>query len=226
MGDPELERLQARGYFLVSRFFGGPIPTEPPLKPIRDVLGQPGWLRALAMEAGLRKLASHCLGRPAFPVSAHLFAKCRGATWFVPWHQDRGVAVRVRHPAPGFAAWTSKDGVPHAHAPGSVLSRMVALRLHLDPCPVEAGALEVVPGSHDRVLTDEDRRRLLEDADHEIVTAEVGDVLVMRPLLLHRSRAPSSALSRRVLHVEYAADPLPAPLAWRYGPDEPAAFAV
>jgi len=47
-----------------------------------------------------------------------------------------------------------------------------------------------------------------------VCTAQAGDVLAMRPCLLHASGRAVRPLRRRVLHVEYAARELPAPLQW------------
>jgi ectoine hydroxylase-related dioxygenase (phytanoyl-CoA dioxygenase family) len=80
---------------------------------------------------------------------------------------------------------------------------MVTLRVHLDPQTRANGALEVLPGSH---------RCSLESADEgEVVEADAGSVLMLRPLLLHRSSSgfnPSGR--RRVVHLEYAGTERPA----------------
>ena len=47
-----------------------------------------------------------------------------------------------------------------------------------------------------------------------ICTAKAGDVLVMRPLLLHSSSPAMQPLHRRVIHTEYAAIALPEGLEW------------
>lgn len=104
----------------------------------------------------------------------------------------------------------------HAIAPASVLRDMVALRVHLDACPSDAGPLEVIAGSHFGVHDLTTRRRLARESPSQLLPAERGDVLVMRPLLMHRSRGTRSAGARRILHVEFAAADLPVPLAWRY----------
>lgn len=44
--------------------------------------------------------------------------------------------------------------------------------------------------------------------------AERGDVLAMRPLLLHASSPAASPQHRRVVHIEYAAAELPGDLEW------------
>lgn len=192
---------------------------DAPSTPVRDVLAAGGDLAALARSRPLVTLATELLGAPAFCVRASLFAKGRGATWSVPWHQDRAVQVAERRDARGFTGWTVKAGTPHAMAPASVLHEMVALRVHLDDCGPEAGPLEIVPGSHREVL-DEAGRAAWSAHAPTIVTAQRGEVLAMRPLVLHRSAspvAPVAPVARRVLHAEYAAAALPDGLRWRYG---------
>jgi len=51
---------------------------------------------------------------------------------------------------------------------------------------------------------------------HSAVTCEVprGGLLLMRPLLMHASSASNIPARRRVVHIEYAADLLPARLQW------------
>jgi hypothetical protein len=44
--------------------------------------------------------------------------------------------------------------------------------------------------------------------------ARAGDVLIMRPLLLHASSPAAEPVHRRVIHIEYAVDELPPPLEW------------
>lgn len=205
------ERLDEHGYAwaprrLTATDWYGLGPTAP----IRDVLATASWLREIALGPTLRDIASEALGAPAFAVRANLFAKTEGSNWSVPWHRDCAVCVRERHATPGFTAWTIKGGLHHANAPFEVLSNMVGLRLHLDACDADTGALEVVAGSHREIATDK------AEVPPTKLNAEAGEVLVMRPLLLHRSRSQRTPRSRRVLHVEFAAQQLPEPLSWHY----------
>lgn len=160
-------------------------------------------------------LARSVLGDAARPVRSILFDKTAASNWLVPWHQDLTVAVRERHEVPGWGPWSAKAGMPHVQPPAAVLEAMVTLRLHLDDTPGENGALRVVPGSHAHgVLTAEAARELREARGEVICAAAAGELLVMRPLLLHASSKATRPGRRRVLHVEYAAGDLPAPLAW------------
>jgi ectoine hydroxylase-related dioxygenase (phytanoyl-CoA dioxygenase family) len=193
-----------------------PGPGSGPSSPIRDVLHPETteWLRALARSADLLAVASLALGRPAFAVRGNLFVKGPDSNWSVPWHQDRVVCVRRPAEVAGFSGWTRKAGLHHASAPLSVLRDMVAVRLYLDDSPAEGGPLEVVPGTHERLLAEEDLQRL--SARAMVLAARAGSILLLRPLLVHRSRSQTAAHPRRVLHVEYAAESLPGELEWYY----------
>lgn len=139
-------------------------------------------------------------------VRALLFDKTPDANWALQWHRDTSVALVARHELSGFGPWTVKDGVPHAIAPSALLAEMINVRVHLDPCGPEAGPLRVRRGSHLHGRS---------DGDEVVCTAEVGDVLAFKPLLLHASSS-SVAPHRRVLQLECSPSELPAPLAWRW----------
>ena len=176
-------------------------------------------VRELAVSASVLTLARALIGARARPVKATLFDKMPGANWTLPWHQDLTVALRQPAEVPGFSRWSLKGGVAHAEAPLGLLNRMVALRVHLDDCDARNGALLVVPGSHRRgKLAAPARRDLPAELGSSVCPAEAGDILAMHPLLLHRSLPAEEPSHRRVIHLEYAAAPLPAGLTWRYDP--------
>lgn len=160
-------------------------------------------------------LARAVLGEGARPVKAILFDKQPEANWRVEWHQDLTVALAERRDAAGFTNWTVKSGVVHAEAPDDVLAAMVTLRLHLDDCGADNGPVAVIPGSHaNGKLTAAERRRSTETGNEVPCLAAPGDVLAMRPLILHRSPKAVSPSRRRVLHIEYSAAALPGGLRW------------
>jgi ectoine hydroxylase-related dioxygenase (phytanoyl-CoA dioxygenase family) len=109
--------------------------------------------------------------------------------------------------------WSRKEGCLLVQAPVSLLEQLVAVRLHLDPCGADDGALRVVPGSHRDGRTDSEDREA--DGRAEIVCdLETGGALVMRPLLLHSSRKATGASRRRVLHFLFGPRELPYGLRW------------
>jgi hypothetical protein len=81
-----------------------------------------------------------------------------------------------------------KAGICYAHAPARALSRVVALRVHLDSSTSEPGPSRVIPGSHRAgVLTDRDVSDYVNSHDHTICLVPRGGVLAMWPLLIHSS---------------------------------------
>lgn len=187
---------------------------------LRDLLRRVPDVRLVADRPGVRALVEPVLGPGAFPVRGLLFDKTPGANWSVPWHRDLTIAVRERRDVPGYGPWTEKAGVPHVQPPLGVLERMLTVRLHLDDCGPENGPLAAVPGSHRSAGGGEVADRELR-ARTPAVSLPVarGGAVVMRPLILHASGSARAAGHRRVVHIEFAADPLPGGLSWREAAD-------
>lgn len=172
---------------------------------------------AFARAGAFGALARDLLGPGAFPVRAICFDKTPEANWSVPWHQDTTICVEERHEVPGYGPWSVKrEGewqAPHVRPPVCILENMLTLRLHLDHTPADHGALMVRPGSHRRGICTQAEIADLPPA--VTLACGAGAVVVMRPLLWHASQPAARPGHRRVLHVEYAAADLPAPLCWR-----------
>ncbi|MEQ8791843.1 MAG: phytanoyl-CoA dioxygenase family protein [Pirellulaceae bacterium] len=164
----------------------------------------------LARHAALCELLRETLGGEVGLVRGLFFDKPPDRSWSLPWHRDQTIAVEQNDlPSEHFRKPTRKAGVAHVEAPRSLLERMVTLRIHLDAMTDENGPLAVMPGSH---LGDDAAQ-----ASPVTLKAQAGDVLAMRPLLLHSSgMSQQGAMShRRVIHLEFAADrELPDGYAW------------
>ena len=144
---------------------------------------------------------------------AILFDKRSDANWHLRLHQDVTIAVAARVEAPGFGPWSVKGGDPHVTPPAEMLAAMVTVRVHLDRADEDNGCLRAVLRSH---LSG----HLVEGgfdpspAAGVAVPADAGDAVLMKPLVLHGSERSRSDARRRVLHMEFAFDDLPAPVAW------------
>jgi ectoine hydroxylase-related dioxygenase (phytanoyl-CoA dioxygenase family) len=228
-----VDRLKADGFGIVPSILDGaqierllaelaaPIPgpslrTRGGLFAIRNLLEAVPAVNRLARSKAVRDVVMPILGPRAIPVQAMLFDKTPSANWLVPWHQDLTIAVRQRMDVDGFGPWSVKGGVPHVQPPAAILEAMLAVRIHLDPCSDANGALRVLPGTH-RLgrLPDEQITAFAESVRPVICAAAAGDAVLMRPLLLHASSASDRPEHRRVIHIEFAAGPLPPPLEWR-----------
>lgn len=171
---------------------------------MRHALRHPDVL-AIASDSRLRAVAKEVLACEPFPFRATLFDKSPISNWLVVWHQDTALPLRERRELPEWGPWSVKDGVIYAHAPDTALSRVVALRLHLDDSTSENGPLRVLPGTHTMgVLTDDTIHGLSTQVTAVDCLVARGGILVMRPLIVHASSKSRSAMQRRVLHIEYA----------------------
>jgi ectoine hydroxylase-related dioxygenase (phytanoyl-CoA dioxygenase family) len=163
----------------------------------------------------LRATLHQITGGDVRAVRGLFFDKTEAANWPVPWHQDLTIAEKARRDLPGWTNWTVKRGVPHAQAPAELLSRMITARLHLDDCGMENGPLRVIPGSHANGTLARKDVDAAKRGEAVTVCAKAGDVLLMKPLLLHASSPAQSPTHRRVLHLEFAPTSLlPGELAW------------
>lgn len=164
---------------------------EPGQAGARGVGFRPEDIAWLASHPVLSALSKRLADAPARLIRTVALDKSPAANWFVPWHQDRSDETTER--------------------PVPVLSRIVTLRVHLDDCDENSGPLEVLPGTHlAGRLERAEVARLAAGVDPLLCLAARGDILAMRPLLLHRSQKARVPSRRRVLHLEWAPEtPMP-----------------
>jgi ectoine hydroxylase-related dioxygenase (phytanoyl-CoA dioxygenase family) len=172
----------------------------------RDLMAHPV-VRELAFDTRLLDLAKAVLGPSAVPFRATLFAKTEGTNWLIPWHQDTALPLVEQFDNPDWTSWSTKAGIHYAHAPSWALSRVVALRVHLDPSLSDNGPLRVIPESHRTgVLSDREVLDYVQEHPATTCITDRGGILAMRPLLIHASSKSETETPRRVLHIEYADD--------------------
>lgn len=141
------------------------------------------------------------------------FDKPADANWFVPWHQDSVITVDRRLPGKaGFFNWTTKGNYAGVQPPPELLEQVWTMRIHLDDATAANGALWVLPGSHTKGLIRSEEP--VNENDAKLIEASCGDVLLMRPLLLHRSSRATVNLPRRILHLEFSDYVFPDEMQW------------
>ena len=168
---------------------------------------------ALRGDARIRSL----LPRNALAVQCTLFDKSPTKNWLVSLHQDLSIPVKSRVDSPDCSGWSEKEGLLYVQPPVDVLEQLVAVRVHIDDCSAEGGALRVVPKSHLEGRLDRGRAEELRKQNGETaVPVSRGGALVMQPLILHASSKATSLASRRVLHFVFGPPTLPLGLEWRW----------
>jgi hypothetical protein len=168
---------------------------------------------ALRGDSRIRSL----LPRNAVAVQCTLFDKSPTKNWLVTLHQDLSIPVKFQVDSPDCSGWSEKEGQVYVQPPTSVLEQLVAVRVHLDDCAAEAGALRVVPKSHLEGRVDRQRAEALRLQHGEtVVPVARGGALIMRPLILHASSKATSGTPRRVLHFVFGPPKLPLGLEWQW----------
>lgn len=181
----------------------------------RNLLEQ-DWCAALVspMRSYLQSIG--VLPADAVAVQCTLFRKTPDCNWKVPYHQDLSIPVAARVGHPALSGWSTKEDGHYVQPPVDVLDALLAVRLHLDRSGGEEGALRVVPGSHRLGRLNPDSIAATDKRKDEVVcTADAGDLLLMRPLLLHAWSKAERPNGRRVLHFLFAPHHPGCGLRWR-----------
>jgi ectoine hydroxylase-related dioxygenase (phytanoyl-CoA dioxygenase family) len=91
---------------------------------------------------------------------------------------------------------------------------MLAVRIHVDSCGDDNGPLRVLPGSHTSGILSDSEIAALPKKGGVVCSVAAGNVILIRPLAVHASSAARQSRSRRVIHIEFAAEELAPPLEW------------
>ncbi|TWT63863.1 Phytanoyl-CoA dioxygenase (PhyH) [Rubinisphaera italica] len=180
---------------------------------VRNVLSIYPAARSLWKKQPLLNLLERTLGKEYGLVRGLFFDKPPMQTWALPWHKDLLIAVQQESvKSDRYSRPRLRIGVPHSEPPLEVLQSMLTLRIHLDDMTAENGPLEVLPGSHH---TGKDFR--VAGFREEQLTCKSGDVLAIRPLVVHSSGRshPETDQHRRILHLEFSGlKELPSGIKW------------
>jgi hypothetical protein len=160
-------------------------------------------------------LASFVLGSEPKVVRVIFFDKTPKVNWLVSWHQDKTIAVSKEVKISGWGPWTVKDGIHHVQPPLEVLNKIVTFRLHLDDAGSNNGCLKVIPESHNLgILSQEEINKVTAIQEPYLCEAKAGDLVMMKPHILHSSSKSVNPEHRRVVHIEYSNYELPENLTW------------
>ena len=173
------------------------------------------WCAMLARRIAGDERVRELLPERAVAAQCTLFSKTIETNWLVPLHQDLSIPVAERVDSERCSGWSEKDGELFVQPPAQVLEQLLAVRLHLDDCNEQNGALRVVPGSH--LLGRLDATKGQQERDRRgcvSVNVRRGGAMLIRPLLLHASSKISNDNPRRVLHFLFGPGALPDGLSW------------
>jgi len=195
---------------LLDRFLAK---SETPKHAQRRLLREAPELKAVLFNKNLRNIV-RAVDEDAFMTKAMYFDKPPQSNWFVTWHQDATVHVKKKVKVNGYSRWTAKNSVVAVIPPEKILHNTFAIRIHLDDTDQYNGALQVVPGSHHKQLSDKEIKLISSNCTPFVCEVGSGGIQLMRPLLLHASSKSMSQKKRRVIHLEFSSSKLKGELAW------------
>jgi len=171
--------------------------------------------KQMAASGKLSALAKNILGNNARPFYSIILDKTIHSNWELDWHQDLKIAVKKRIDTAGYYGWSDEAGIPHVIPPVKILKKLLSIRIHLDDCELSNGAIWAIPQSHKLgIIPEEKIKQVSKSTQYHICRAKAGAIMLMSPLLLHKSPLSNSGKSRRILQVEYRATELENGLEW------------
>lgn len=178
---------------------------------IRNFLGQSESISRIVFNEKLKAIIRQEFGENYFVVKSIYFDKPASSNWFVSYHQDLTISVDKKADIPGFGPWTAKHGYYGVQAPVEILENIFTIRIHLDDTNEDNGALKVIPQTHRNGV-----RRMNDLVVVNEVSCNVpkGGIMLMKPLLMHRSSRSKNEKRRRVIHIEFSDMALPGGLHW------------
>jgi ectoine hydroxylase-related dioxygenase (phytanoyl-CoA dioxygenase family) len=180
---------------------------------IRQFLKEIPESTSLIFNAKLREVIRELFGTDYFVVKSIYFDKPAGSNWYVSYHQDLTISVDQKTELAGFGPWTTKQNQFAVQPPLAVLENIFTIRIHLDDTGEHNGALKVVPGSHRKQIY---RPETIDwNTEKEVIcSVPKGGIMLMKPLLLHSSSRTTNNQKRRVIHIEFSSQELPAAIQW------------
>ena len=143
------------------------------------------------------------------------FDKPPRANWTVNWHQDLTINLTNRIEVENFKNWRVKDERTVVQPTKEILESIFTIRIHLDDCTKENGALRVIEGSHKVGVINIKEWMKTRNGREKICEVKKGGIVIMKPLILHSSRRAENNKNRRVIHIEFTDKELPIGLYWK-----------
>ena len=167
----------------------------------------------LIFNQNLKEIIKSNFGTGYFITKSIYFDKPEKSNWFVAYHQDLTISVDKKIDVENFENWTVKQNQYAVQPPKEILENNFTIRIHIDKTTKDNGALKVINNSHSKGIL------RIENLDFKneketICEIEKGGIMIMKPLLFHASNKTTNSERRRVIHIEFSKQELPAELQW------------
>lgn len=143
------------------------------------------------------------------------FDKPPSNNWIVNWHQDLTINLKDKKDIPYYKNWRVNSERTVVQPNIGILESIFTVRIHLDDCTKENGALRVIEKSHEKGVIPITEWIRSKEGVEKICEVKKGGILIMKPLILHSSKRTDNQKKRRVIHIEFIDKELPNGLEWK-----------
>jgi len=143
------------------------------------------------------------------------FDKPPSANWIVNWHQDLTINLTEKKAVENFKNWRVSDARTIVQPNRELLENIFTIRIHLDDCTKENGALRIIQNSHTKGVIEIKEWMKNKIGVERICEVKKGGILIMKPLTLHSSKRTENQKNRRIIHIEFTDRELPEGLNWK-----------
>ena len=143
------------------------------------------------------------------------FDKPPTANWIVNWHQDLTINLTSKEEVKNFKNWRVNNERVTVQPSREILENIFTIRIHLDDCTRENGALRVIEESHKNGIIEIKEWIKNKSGVERICELKKGGIVIMKPLTLHSSKRTENDKNRRVIHIEFTDEELPLSLNWK-----------
>ena len=171
-------------------------------------------LNALIFNKNLLRTIAN-ISKKAQIIKSIYFDKPPNANWIVNWHQDLTINVTGKIEVEGFKNWRVLKDRTVVQPPLAILENIFTVRIHLDKCTKENGALRVLKNTHQNGVIEVKNGVQYLQKEEVVCQVEKGGILLIKPLILHSSRRTENDKNRRVIHIEFCDMKLPRGLNWQ-----------
>jgi len=147
-------------------------------------------------------------------ITAKYYNQIPTANWFTALHQNITVPVKEKVSVEGFTGWSKKDGIISVMAPVELLRNCFTIYIHLNHSNSTNGALNILPGSHKKILSMQERNLVTENVYTQVAAVKAGGIHIVKPLLLQAFGQSTENQAVHLLQLDFCSTALPGGLEW------------
>lgn len=171
-------------------------------------------LKTTLFNEKLNNLISTITPENAQLVNTIFYIQSPQTNFYTKPHQTITITVKERQPVQGFSGWSTREGITTVMSPAHILQNMFSVRICLAHTNQQNGGLQVIPGSHKKILTIQERNFLIDNTLPTNIDAQQGDCQILKPLILKAYQNKTSHQNTPVIQLDFCTKALPAPLSW------------